>query len=116
MKSKLKLGPWTKPALASLAAMRRVRGTRLDLFGRATVRREERRLIEDYIALVEQQLPRLTDNAASATAIVGMVERVRGYEDVKMRNLVAYRTELADSLANIALRKDSTSDAHVQSR
>ena len=116
MKSKLKLGPWTKPALASLAAMRRVRGTRLDLFGRATVRREERQLIEDYIALVEQQLPRLTDNAASATAIVGMVERVRGYEDVKMRNLVAYRTELADSLANIALRKDSTSDAHVQSR
>jgi indolepyruvate ferredoxin oxidoreductase len=116
MKSKLAFRPWTRPALAGLAVLRRVRGTPLDPFGRATVRREERQLIADYVALVDQQLLRLSDDPASATTIVGMVERVRGYEDVKMRNLAAYRTELTEAMAGLPSGKDVASDAHIQSR
>ena len=39
---KLKLGAWFVPAFRALAAAHRVRGTRLDPFGRAHVRRVER--------------------------------------------------------------------------
>ncbi len=116
IKSKLKFGAWARPALAGLAAMRKVRGTPLDPFGRANVRREERRLVSDYVALVDQQLPRLGTGHQSATSIVGLVEQVRGYEGVKLRNLAAYRAELADALADTSTRKEAASDAHVQPR
>lgn len=106
MKKKLVLGPWSKPSMAALAALKKVRGTPADLFGRAEVRKAERQLIEDYIALVDKLCGRLgagstgadsakTEVAADAVRIASLVEQVRGFEDVKMRNLDAYRKALA---------------------
>ena len=48
LKHKVSLGPWFRPAFATLVAMRRLRGTRLDPFGRTEVRRTERALIAEY--------------------------------------------------------------------
>ena len=50
LKRKLKLGRWFVPAFRLLYRMRRLRGTRLDPFGRGEVRRVERELIEEYEA------------------------------------------------------------------
>ncbi len=52
MKKKIVLGPWFTPAFRALAGMRRIRGTRADLFGLVHVRRVERELTVQYQALV----------------------------------------------------------------
>ena len=56
LKRKLKLGRWFVPAFRLLYRMRRLRGTRLDPFGHAEVRRVERELIAEYEALVDEAL------------------------------------------------------------
>jgi indolepyruvate ferredoxin oxidoreductase len=99
MKNKLKLGSWSAPMLVGLRAMKGLRGSALDIPGYAKVRRSERALIGEYIALVENQQKRLTTDPADATRIVGLIDIVRGYEDVKMRNLATYRKALADAVA-----------------
>ena len=98
MKSKLKLGPWSKPGLAMLAKGKRLRGTAADPFGRSTMRQTERRLIGEYTALVESLLSTLSTDASRAAHIAGLIDRVRGYESVKERNLENYRTELEATL------------------
>ena len=98
MKRKLKLGPWARPALVSLRSMKRLRGTRLDPFGRAEVRRTERQLIVDYAALVDELLPLLATDPAEAVRVANLVDVVRGYEGVKMANIETYRTTLAAAL------------------
>src|SRR5205085_4743290 len=51
-------GPWMWHVLAVLARCRRLRGTWLDPFGHTAERREERRLVADYRAAIEQVLAR----------------------------------------------------------
>jgi indolepyruvate ferredoxin oxidoreductase len=97
MKRKLKLGPWARPALVSLRSMKRVRGSRLDPFGRSEVRRIERQLVVDYLALVDDLLPLLTTDPAEAVRVAGLVDVVRGYEGVKLANVAKYRQALAES-------------------
>ncbi|GAA2729521.1 indolepyruvate ferredoxin oxidoreductase family protein [Actinocorallia aurantiaca] len=99
MDKKISLGPWSRPALRALHGMRRLRGTRLDLFGRAGVRVLERSLIEEYVEAVTTALEALTPaNQALVTEIVELPDMVRGYEDLKLANAAAYRTELAARL------------------
>ncbi len=56
LERKLKLGAWFVPAFRALYRMRRLRGTRLDPFGKAKVRRVERELVGEYEALVAEAL------------------------------------------------------------
>jgi indolepyruvate ferredoxin oxidoreductase len=99
MGSKLKLGPWSKPVMRTLAAGKKLRGTALDPFGRAGMRKTERALINEYTALVDQLIPMVATNPTKATTIAGLMDQVRGFESVKERNLVKYRTALASALA-----------------
>ncbi|MGZ6827302.1 MAG: DUF6537 domain-containing protein, partial [Mycobacteriales bacterium] len=96
MSSKLKLGAWSRPVLKATAAGRVLRGTALDPFGRAEVRRVERELAASHTALVERLSGSLTaESYATATAAAGASELVRGYEDVKLGNVARYREALA---------------------
>jgi indolepyruvate ferredoxin oxidoreductase len=89
---KLKLGEWFVPAFRSLRRMRRVRGTRLDPFGRAEVRRVERELIGEYEELVGEALTLLTpDTHDTAVELLELPDLIRGYEDIKLRNVALYR-------------------------
>jgi indolepyruvate ferredoxin oxidoreductase len=99
LQRKLKLGPWARPALVSLRAMKRLRGTRLDPFGRAEVRRVERQLVRDYVDLIDELLPTLSTDASHATHVAGLVDVVRGYEGVKLRNVEVYGEALASARA-----------------
>ncbi|MCD2193812.1 indolepyruvate ferredoxin oxidoreductase family protein [Actinomycetospora endophytica] len=99
LRHKLTLGPWFRPAYSTLHAMRRLRGTPLDPFGRAEVRRVERALVEEYRALV----PRLVAMAAEgdverAVRIAALPDMVRGYEGVKLANVARYREVLGAEL------------------
>jgi indolepyruvate ferredoxin oxidoreductase len=98
MKRKLKLGPWFTPAFRVLRRMRRLRGTPLDVFGLPKVRRVERALIDEYRALVERAVDELRpENHATVARIAGLPDMVRGYEEIKLRNVELYRDE-ADRL------------------
>jgi indolepyruvate ferredoxin oxidoreductase len=92
LKRKLKLGPWFVPAFRSLYRMRRLRGSKLDPFGHAEVRRVERELIAEYERLVDEALSLLRpETHDTAVELLELPDLVRGYEDIKLRNVVLYR-------------------------
>ncbi|MWA04829.1 indolepyruvate ferredoxin oxidoreductase family protein [Actinomadura sp. LD22] len=92
MQRKIKLGPWFTPVFRGLRGMRGVRGTRLDVFGYAGLRRTERELVENYRTLLEQLSTDLAvENHSVAVKIAMLPEMVKGYEDIKMRSIEAYR-------------------------
>ncbi len=98
MKQKLSLGPWFTPGLQTLRAMKGLRGTPLDPFGRAEVRRIERALPGEYRDQIKTALARLTDeNHARAVALAELPDMVRGYEAIKLDNVRRYR-EVAGAL------------------
>lgn len=86
------------PVLRGLSRLRRVRGTALDPFGYAEVRRTERALIEEYRDLVHRLLEVLTPaNHEVSVQLAALPDMVRGYEDIKMHNVARYR-EVRDDL------------------
>ena len=92
LERKLKLGAWFTPSFKALYRMRRLRGTKLDPFGRAEVRRVERELIEEYERMVEEVLTALTPQThATALELLELPDVVRGYEEIKLRNVVVFR-------------------------
>jgi indolepyruvate ferredoxin oxidoreductase len=102
LERKLKLGGWTRPGMRGLAAMKGLRGTPLDPFGRMEMRKTERMLVTEYEALVDRLVPLLASNYAEAVRIAGLIDQVRGYEDVKLRNLAAYRKALSEALPTVS--------------
>ncbi len=100
MRGKISLGPWFRPAFRSLVAMRRLRGTPFDPFGRTEVRRLERALVAEYRDVITRLTDGLTaDNHALAVEIAGLPDMVRGYEEIKLRNAGAYRERMAELVA-----------------
>ena len=98
-KSKMKFGPRSKPMFKALRAAKGVRGTPLDPFRWAEVRRIERAMIPEFISAVERLAGKLTAaNLAEATAIAALPDQVRGYEGVKLPRAQRYREELAARL------------------
>lgn len=96
---KLSLGPWFRPAFWVLHRMRKLRGTRFDLFGYTALRRLERRLVDEYVELVLDLSNRL--DAASlglAVEIAALPDMVRGYESIKERNVESYRAAVHGAL------------------
>jgi indolepyruvate ferredoxin oxidoreductase len=88
---KLKLGSWFVPSFRALYRMRRLRGTRLDPFGRARVRRVERELIREYEEMIAEALVRLTpDSHATALELFELPDVIRGYEEIKLRNVALF--------------------------
>jgi indolepyruvate ferredoxin oxidoreductase len=92
LKRKVRLGPWFTPAFRMLRAMRRVRGRWLDPFGHSEVRRVEHELIGEYEALVEEGLASLTaDNRDLVLELFELPDVIRGYEEIKLRNVALFR-------------------------
>jgi indolepyruvate ferredoxin oxidoreductase len=98
-KDKIGFGHRTRPVLVTLAKGKRLRGTRFDPFGRTEMRRLERALVVDYVAVVDRLLGSLhTDNLHEAVRIASLPDIVRGYEDRKLKRVSEYRAELHRSL------------------
>jgi len=96
MKDKIRLGSWFTPAFKTLRAGKALRGTPLDPFGYAKVRRTERALAKEYLALISKLAPKVNEaNAALATELASLPDVVRGYEDIKLANVEHYESELS---------------------
>ncbi|WP_328302745.1 indolepyruvate ferredoxin oxidoreductase family protein [Actinomycetospora sp. NBC_00405] len=96
MQRKITLGRWFRPGYRTLRAMRRLRGTRLDPFGVAEVRRVERELVAEYRALIPTLLT--LDDTDRAVETAGLPDMVRGYEQIKLDNVARYRARMAELL------------------
>src|SRR5439155_14125563 len=91
-KRKIKLGRWFDRAFRLLVAMRGLRGTVLDPFGYAEVRRVERALPGEYRALVEKALIGLSpETYERAVKLANLPDVIRGYEAIKLRNVQRFR-------------------------
>jgi indolepyruvate ferredoxin oxidoreductase len=100
LRRKIRLGPWFRPVFRLLEAMKVLRGTPLDPFGRTRVRRIERELVTEYRAAVEDMLAHLTeDTLADCVRIAALPDLVRGYEQIKIASAARYRTQLHAALA-----------------
>lgn len=100
LRRKLELGGWARPLLRLLVALRRLRGSRLDPFGRMEVRRQERALIGWYESLLDELLAGLrTDNHALAVELASSPDRIRGYESLKLRRIQETKESVAAKLA-----------------
>lgn len=85
--------------MVCLRSARRLRGTPLDVFGRAEVRRLERSMVDEYCDAVRRLVAGWSsDRSDEAVAIASLPDRVRGYEDLKVRRATQYRAELAERL------------------
>ncbi|WP_026423156.1 indolepyruvate ferredoxin oxidoreductase family protein [Actinokineospora inagensis] len=101
MRRKITLKRTARPAFTALRALRVLRGTAVDPFGLARVRKVERALITEYEALVPTLLTAL-DRYDLAVEIAALPDLVRGYEDIKLTSVAAYREKLSEMLGRLA--------------
>lgn len=102
LRRKLVLGSWFDPFLRVLSACRRLRGTALDPFGYARVRREERALPGWYERVLLNALDRLThETHPVVTEIARLPDAIRGYEEIKLRNISATKQRAESVLTNL---------------
>jgi indolepyruvate ferredoxin oxidoreductase len=93
-------GPVMGQVFRFLSRLKALRGTALDPFGHSAERREERALIADYRACIEELLAGLdTATHGAAIEIARLPEQIRGYGHVKARHLAAARKLWAEKMA-----------------
>lgn len=98
--SKIGFGRWFKLGYKLLYRMRKLRGSRWDLFGYAKIRKTERFLITEYMDIISKQLEFLSnENISTLVTVAELPDLIRGYEHVKEKNIEKYSREL-DRLLN----------------
>ncbi|MDB2433237.1 hypothetical protein N9W66_03750 [Luminiphilus sp.] len=84
---KYEFGSWLMPVFRILAKLKCLRGTRWDVFGLTSERRQEREDLARYQADLTLVFDRLTpDNYRTANQLMRLPEQLRGYGHVKARN------------------------------
>jgi len=102
LKKKIKLGAWFAPAFKALRALKGLRGTALDPFGYAEIRRVERQLIGEYRQMIETVLARLgLANHDAAVTIALLPDEIRGYERIKLDNVKRFRDKAARLISKL---------------
>jgi indolepyruvate ferredoxin oxidoreductase len=97
---KIAFGPWIRPLFSLLKHGKVLRGTRFDPFGRSKERREERRLVADYFALVERLAASLRiEDLSAATELADLPDMVRGFGHVKAKSIASYEARRAELLS-----------------
>ncbi|MFD4367734.1 indolepyruvate ferredoxin oxidoreductase family protein [Rhodococcus sp. NPDC058521] len=106
---KISLRPRSHVAMKALAKAKILRGTPLDPFGHTKMRKLERRLLDHYRTVLTGLIDTLTvDSYEPATRTAEAPDLVRGYEDVKLRNVRLYLERLNE------LGVDTTTvDSHI---
>jgi len=93
-------GAWVFTAFKLLAKLRGLRGGAFDIFGYTAERKQERQLIADYFATIEELLAGLDrDNLALAADIAAIPEQIRGYGHVKEKHYAKAKARWDELLA-----------------
>jgi indolepyruvate ferredoxin oxidoreductase len=92
-------GPWMLKAFGLLARLKRLRETPFDPFGYSDERKMERRLRDDYVALVQELIDGLNhDNHALAVEIAELPQKMRGFGHIKQANVEKAKAREAELL------------------
>jgi indolepyruvate ferredoxin oxidoreductase len=101
---KKEYGSWMLHAFRLLARLKVLRGTKYDPFGRTAERKNERKLVEHYFAMIDQRTAALTAaQLPLLTRLARVPEMIRGYGHIKEENMAkaaAERTRLEAELEN----------------
>ncbi|QDF98823.1 indolepyruvate ferredoxin oxidoreductase [Azoarcus sp. DD4] len=93
-------GPGMIKVFRLLAKLKRLRGSRWDVFGRSAERRAERALIDEYERDIAELLETLSQpRLALALEIAGLPDGIRGFGHVKARNMADAANRRAQLLA-----------------
>jgi len=102
MDSKISIPARAQGAIGALAKGKKLRGTLLDPFRWAEVRKVERKLPGEYLAAVDKGLAALNrDNFDTVVELAETPDIVRGYEDIKLANVERFRTRISELLAQL---------------
>jgi Pyruvate/2-oxoacid:ferredoxin oxidoreductase gamma subunit len=105
-------GGWILTLFRVLAALKGLRGTAFDPFGYTAERRMERRLIEDYRALVSGIADRLDHaNLPAAIELAKAAAEISGYGPVKDASVSTYESRLRSLLQAFEAAAQPTSRA-----
>ncbi|MDE2859188.1 MAG: indolepyruvate ferredoxin oxidoreductase family protein [Chloroflexota bacterium] len=97
LKRKLQLGPWFAWVYRGLYALKGLRGTPFDIFGYDKVRRVERDLIVQYRRLIFAAVDELSeDNYGRAAQLAQLPDMIRGFDEVKLRNVERFWEAVRD--------------------
>lgn len=104
MSEKLSLNArWARPVMQVLAKGKVLRGTPLDVFGYAGLRRLERSTLERYIDVLDQMARSLQPaTIAWSTSVAEAAMDVRGYEDLKLERLQIFAAKLEAAESRLA--------------
>ncbi|WP_022951051.1 indolepyruvate ferredoxin oxidoreductase family protein [Leucothrix mucor] len=93
---KREYGSWMMKGFNTLQKFKSLRGTPLDVFGYTDERKAERRMIQEYMDLIEAILPHAKgEQADTALTLAKLPEQVRGFGHVKEANMRSYETRKA---------------------
>jgi indolepyruvate ferredoxin oxidoreductase len=93
---KLTFGAWMLPVFHTVAKLKFLRGTAFDPFGYTRERKTERKLVDDYEAMLIEVMAKLSpDNHHLATGLAAIPEKIRGFGHVKARHLTAAKADEA---------------------
>ena len=102
MDTKISIPATASPALSALAKAKRLRGTMLDPFRWAEVRKVERKLPGEYITALETAFAALSSaNFDTAVELAEAPDLVRGYEHIKLDNVERFRSRLSELNRNL---------------
>ena len=88
-------GPWIFKAFPLLAALKFLRGTVFDVFGKTEERRRERQWLADYENLISEVLESLTPiNLEEAVALLSIPEEIKGFGHVREKAMALAATHL----------------------
>ena len=97
LQRKLSFGRWFDGGYWLLTKLKGLRGTMFDMFGYAHIRKLERELISEYRTMIEQELASLSASSYDrAVKLAELPDLIRGYEEVKLRNVERYRRAIRD--------------------
>src|SRR5262249_17731753 len=101
---KQEFGGWMNYAVLLLARLKSVHGRSWDPFGRTAERRAERKLVEDYFAMIDQRVTALKPEQIPLLARLARIpETIRGYGHIKEESIqkaTAERARLEAELEN----------------
>ena len=112
LSKKIALPRWlTSVLFRLLLPMRKVRGTFLDVFGYAKERRIERRLILEYIDIMNEMSGQITpENYHLIVEIAELADMIRGYDTVKLASIDRYHNELTRKLSGLLATSEKVAE------
>ncbi len=111
---KREFGPRMLGLFRMMAKLRRLRGTRFDIFGYSPERRAERRLISEYEAVLDEIVARLTPaNHGTAVELARLPLEIRGFGHIKEAAIVAAKAKEAKLLEQLRSPTSAPSPALV---